>query len=90
MSAIHTVNVSEFKAKCLEILDRLDKRAFDQVVITRHGRTIAILSPSATDEEKMQSLHGFMRGTVTIPPGFDLTEPASDTPFAASPGLLHE
>jgi len=90
MSAIRTINVSEFKAKCLEILDRLDKGEFDQVVITRHGRKIAVLSPSATDEESAQNLHGFMRGTVTIPPGFDLTEPAGDAPFAASSGVLHE
>jgi hypothetical protein len=34
-------------------------------------------------------LHGFMRGTVIIPPGVDLTAPVLDEPFDAEEGRLH-
>lgn len=34
-------------------------------------------------------LHGFMRGSVTIPPGVDLTEPVVDEPPDAASSTLH-
>lgn len=34
-------------------------------------------------------LHGFMRGSVVIPPDVDLTAPTSDESFAAETGELH-
>ncbi len=33
--------------------------------------------------------HGFMKGTVIIQPGVDLTEPIADEPFDAENGVLH-
>jgi hypothetical protein len=33
--------------------------------------------------------HGFMKGTVIIPPDIDLTEPVIDEPFDAEDGVLH-
>jgi hypothetical protein len=38
---------------------------------------------------KGQTLYGFMRGSVIIPPDIDLTEPTCDEPFDAEQGILH-
>ena len=39
-----TVKISEFKAKCLDILDRVD-RTGETLVITRRGRPLARILP---------------------------------------------
>jgi antitoxin (DNA-binding transcriptional repressor) of toxin-antitoxin stability system len=89
MSAIQTISASEFKAKCLDILDRLADRTLERVVITKRGRIVATLLPPENTAATVREVHGFMRGSVSIPPGFDLTAPVSDEPFAAEHGELH-
>ena len=86
MATTQTISASEFKAKCLNILDRLDKHELDRVIITKRGRTVAVLTPPET---VVQDLYGSMRGSVIIPEGFDLTEPVFDEPFDAAEGILH-
>jgi hypothetical protein len=44
--------------------------------------------PSPLPVVAVENLHGFMRGTVIIPEGFDLTEPALDEPINADQGDL--
>jgi hypothetical protein len=39
---------------------------------------------------KVDQLHGFLRGSVIIPDGFDLTAPVVDEPFSAEGGELHK
>jgi prevent-host-death family protein len=89
MAATQTISASEFKAKCLNILDRLDKRELDRVIITKRGRTVAVLVPPQNEVEATFELYGCMRGSVTIPEGVDLTEPVFDEPFDAAEGILH-
>ena len=89
MPDTQTINASDFKARCLEILDRLADRTLERVTITRRGRVVGVLLPPVNDAEAVRQLHGFMRGSVTIPPGFDLTEPAAVETFAAEDGILH-
>jgi prevent-host-death family protein len=86
MATTQTISASEFKAKCLNILDRLDKHELDRVIITKRGRTVAVLT---SPETVVQDLYGSMRGSVIIPEGFDLTEPVFDEPFDAAEGILH-
>jgi prevent-host-death family protein len=86
MATTQTISASEFKAKCLNILDRLDKHELDRVIITKRGRTVAVLT---SPETIVQDLYGSMRGSVIIPEGFDLTEPVFDEPFDAAEGILH-
>ena len=83
-----TLSATEFKAKCLDILNRLHAREIDEVVITKRGKTVAVLTPPKSETEAVHSLHGFMRGTVKIPDGFDLTAPMSED-FDAQSGALH-
>lgn len=83
------IGAAEFKAKCLDILDRLANRELERVTITKRGRVVAVLTPPERDVAAVRRLHGFMRGSVLIPPGFDLTAPVADDDFAAARGDLH-
>lgn len=87
MSSTQTINASEFKAKCLNILDRLASRELTRVTITKRGRTVAILTPPTVDQPI--DLYGCMRGSVIIPEGTDLTTPVLDEPLDADLGIWH-
>jgi prevent-host-death family protein len=54
------IPVTEFKAHCLAILDSVNKKR-TTIVISKHGKPIAKLSPIETDP--VPSLYGSMRGT---------------------------
>jgi len=87
MSKIQKINATDFKAKCLDILDRVGDGELEKVAITKRGRVVAVLMPA--EALPVKALHGFMRGSVVIPPDFDLTSPVLDEPFGAEGGLLH-
>ena len=89
MANIQTVNATEFKAKCLEILDRLGAREVDQVIVTKRGQPVAVLTPPPSGDQAVRDIHGFMRGSVVVAPDFDLTEPVSTEAFIADSGELH-
>ncbi len=55
-----TVSASEFKAKCLQLMDLVDSKCIE-VEITKHGRPIAKLVPI----EEPEKLFGCLRGSVT-------------------------
>ncbi|MDE3180636.1 MAG: type II toxin-antitoxin system prevent-host-death family antitoxin [Acidobacteriota bacterium] len=58
---VKTMNASEFKAKCLQVLDDLDPRG---IVITKRGRPVARLTP--VRPVKFANLYGCMRGKIKI------------------------
>jgi len=89
MPDTQTINATEFKAKCLDILERLGDRRLERVIITKRGRAVAILTPPEAEAQAVQDIHGFMRGGVHIPAELDLTEPVCDEPFSADLGQLH-
>ena len=55
--------VSEFKAKCLGIIDQLDERG-GRIVITKRGREVAELR--ATAPQKKKSSFGILKGKLRI------------------------
>jgi prevent-host-death family protein len=57
-----TLPVSEFKARCLGLLDSL-LREGRSLVITKHGKPIARVTPMA---ERQASLHETWKGKVRI------------------------
>jgi len=80
--AVLEINVTAFKAKCLELFKQLEARRYDKVVVTRRGKPIAELKSPASD---VPDIYGCMKGSVVIPPGLDLTEPIlEDIPEAWS------
>ena len=83
-----TITASEFKAKCLELFDQLAARKLTRLCITKRGRIVAIVTPPDNTED-LGDLHGFMRGSVVAPDGFDFTAPALDEPLTADQGRTH-
>ncbi len=56
-----SVAAAEFKAKCLELMDRV-RETGTEYVITKHGVPVAKLVPYVP--EKRQSFFGSMKGTL--------------------------
>ena len=70
-----SIGVTAFKSKCLGLIDDVANGKTDQVVLLKHNRPVAVLVPVQERKAgKKFDLWGAMRGTVTIPPGVDLTE----------------
>jgi prevent-host-death family protein len=58
-----SVNISEFKAKCLGLIEQVDKTR-QPLRITRHGRPVAEIIPAGPDRKR--KFLGDMAGTVEI------------------------
>jgi prevent-host-death family protein len=84
-----TISASEFKAKCLDLLDQLNERKLTRLVITKRGRPVAVLTP-AEAEADVRDLFGCMRGRAIVPVDLDLTAPVLDEPLSALGGHIHE
>jgi prevent-host-death family protein len=89
MATTQTISASEFKAKCLNILDRLAGHELDRVVITKRGRPVAVLTPPDQQADAVRDIYGFMRGSVVIADDVDLTAPVLDEPLDAEEGIWH-
>ena len=57
-----TMTAAEFKARCLEIMDRVAETG-EPVIVTKRGRPVAQLAPIRA---KPKTLRGFFRGGVKI------------------------
>jgi len=84
-----TISVTDFKARCLDLLKRLGQRRLDKVTVTRHGEIVAVITPPPSKEEEIRAVHGSMRGMTIIPEGLDLTAPILDEELDAARGILH-
>jgi prevent-host-death family protein len=89
MTMTETISASEFKAKCLSILDRLASHQLDRVTITKRGKPVAVLVPPDQMADAVRNIYGFMRGSVVVADDIDLTDPVLDEPFTADDGDLH-
>ena len=56
------ISAAAFKAECLKLMDRV-ARTGEAVVITKHGKPVAQLTPVPPEPK---SLFGYMKGTVKI------------------------
>ncbi len=83
------INATEFKAKCLDLLDQVARGELDELQVTKRGRVVARVVPPAAAVGSLTEWIKSMRGSVTIPPGFDLTEPVFDGVCDAELGILH-
>ena len=84
-----SISATEFKAKCLNILDQMSAWQVESVAITKHGKVVALLMPAPDESAATRQLYGFLAGSVVVPPEIDLTEPVLDEPFNAAEGDLH-
>ena len=75
------ITATEFKAKCLDLLDRVRSGAVKSIRITKRGQDVGLLiAPSAPTPPARDryALFGSMKGTVTIPPSVDIVGPIYD------------
>ncbi len=73
------VNATEFKAKCLKLMDEVQK-THEPVVITKRGKPVAKLVPVEPEEPK--SGFGCMAGTIKIVG--DIISPIEDENWEAA------
>lgn len=89
------ITATEFKAKCLELLDRVKSGMVTKVHITKRGKEVAtMVAPDSRHAEwDPQSIFGCMRGTVELPDGLDIDgpiyDPAIDGEVDPLRGLAH-
>jgi prevent-host-death family protein len=69
------IGVTAFKAKCLALIEDVARGKRRRLVITKRGRPLAAVVPLG---EEPTELWGAMRGTVSVPPGTDITEPTGE------------
>ena len=60
----HVVSVTEFKAKCLALLDDIDHNG-GTITVTKRGRPVAKVSPAG--KRLLKSTEGIWAGKVSIP-----------------------
>src|SRR5437763_8924949 len=84
------IAASAFKAKCLDLMDQLADRKLLRIVVTKHGRPVAVLSPPPTSEEAADAIFGCLKGRIIAPADFDFTAPVLDEPLNAAEGRLYE
>ena len=80
-AATRTIKASEFKAKCLKLMDEVAESG-EEIVITKHGRPVSKLTPF---REKPKSWFGRGKGTIEI--HGDIEE-SLDVVWEAEQGLL--
>ena len=57
-----TIKASEFKAKCLKLMDEVAETG-EEIVITKHGRPVSKLVPC---DERPETLFGLYRDVIRI------------------------
>lgn len=81
------MSVTEFKAKCLELFDKVARNEIDSIEVTKRGQPLATISASSrrkpqSREEAMIALRKWqakMKNYITIiDPEIDLTQPTSN------------
>ena len=76
--AEETIGVTAFKSQCLSLIDNVAQGKTGRVVLLKHKRPIAAIVPLSENDEDRVDLWGAMRGTVTVAPGVDLTDPSGE------------
>src|ERR1044071_7512548 len=61
-----TIKASEFKAKCLALMDEVERRG-ESVMITRNGKPIAELSPYKQHKRRKRKLFGVLKDACSLP-----------------------
>ncbi len=72
---MQTITATDFKARCLGILDRLSRHELNRVVITKRGLPFGVLTPHHDEVASVEGSDGCMKGSVTIAEGVDMPLP---------------
>lgn len=67
-----TISATEFKAKCLDLMDRIAAGSLARVRVTKRGRVTAELVTAQREPESGPTpFHGFLKDRIAINPAFD-------------------
>jgi len=69
------IAVTDFKGRCLAVIDDVARGRTGPVVLTRRNRPVAAIVPI---DDTPPGLWGAMRGSVTVAPDTDLTQGTGD------------
>ena len=83
------VAASEFKAKCLDLLDQVAARKITRLIVTKRGKAMAVVTPPVQSKDA-ERLFGAMRGSVIVPEGVDLTAPVFEGMPKTAEGIVYE
>jgi antitoxin (DNA-binding transcriptional repressor) of toxin-antitoxin stability system len=72
------IGVTAFKSQCLGLIGDVAKGKTGRIVLLKRNRPIAAIVPMPNAADDSFDLWGAMRGTVTVAPGVDLTEPTGE------------
>ncbi|MET0251284.1 MAG: type II toxin-antitoxin system prevent-host-death family antitoxin [Novosphingobium sp.] len=81
------ISITEFKAKCLELFDKLSRHEIESIEVTKRGRKIGRVvpiedPPLQTLEEALAEYREWLKtktiSSTAIDPEFDLTKPVLD------------
>ncbi|MEO5768560.1 MAG: type II toxin-antitoxin system Phd/YefM family antitoxin [Polyangia bacterium] len=62
---VETLSVSEFKATCLAVLERV-RQTGESIVITKHGQPVAEVVPPRAVDQPSRGFLGSLRGTARL------------------------
>jgi prevent-host-death family protein len=71
------ITATEFKAKCLDLLDRVNSGEIRKVHITKRGKEVAVMGGPGVQEEKGDFI-GWQAGSVVLPDDLDIDGPIYD------------
>lgn len=71
------ITATEFKAKCLELLDRVNSGALSKVRITKRGKEVAVLEPPL-GRGNDRGFIGWQEGSAVLPEDLDIDGPVYD------------
>ena len=77
------ITATEFKAKCLKLMDEVAK-THEPVIVTKRGKPVAKLVPVEPEEEQQPRYFGCMAGTIKITG--DIVAPIEDEDWEACLG----
>jgi prevent-host-death family protein len=86
---VQTITATEFKATCLDLLDRVQSGEIEELAITKRGQVVAVVRRPKVTQEQAEALFGCMKGTFGIPPDLDLTAPVFEGEIEAESGRLY-
>ena len=83
------ITATEFKAKCLDLIDRVQRGVLTKVTITKRGKKAAVVNRPEPDlATDPTALFGCMKGTVIAPDDFDWTAPMDLDPLDSELGII--
>jgi prevent-host-death family protein len=69
------IPVTEFKAKCLSVIEKVASGKTGRVVLTKRGKPVAAL---VSVSKALPNPRGALKGIAFIPPGVDISEPTGE------------